>query len=297
MNLLLKPLFIDVCKTHNLHFFKSETVAGGDINQAFKLITNQGDFFLKVNSSPTYPQMFDKESEGLTHLAKSTGMKVPAVIGCGIVGDRQYLLQEFLIPGQISNRFWILFGEGQAQLHGKTNDAFGWFTSNYIGSLKQQNNFMNLWDEFYGRQRIMPLVVTLFNKGVLDNKEVTLAENVCKKLGSIFPNEPPALLHGDLWSGNFMAASIINADGKTATVPAIFDPAVYYGHREMDLGMTLLFGSFDQFFYEAYHASYPLEKEWRLRVTLTQLYPLLVHAVLFGGSYINRCRQIFQRWN
>jgi len=115
------------------------------------------------------------------------------------------------------------------------------------------------------------------------------AENLCKRFDELFPDESPALLHGDLWSGNFMVAS----NGYAA----IFDPAVYFGHREMDIGMTKLFGGFDQRFYDAYEEAYPLEKDWKQRLTLTQLYPLLVHAILFSGYYVDKTRTIIKYYS
>ena len=118
---------------------------------------------------------------------------------------------------------------------------------------------------------------------------MSAALSCCKKAEALFPPEPPALLHGDLWSGNYMPM----ADGNTA----IFDPAVYIGHREMDLGMTKLFGGFDDAFYNTYNEEYPLNKDWLDRLPLTQLYPLLVHAVLFGGHYIETARQIIIQWS
>ena len=111
-----------------------------------------------------------------------------------------------------------------------------------------------------------------------------MAETFCKQLNHLFPSEPPSLLHGDLWSGNYMISS--------AGYAAIYDPAVYFGHREMDIGMTKLFGGFEQRFYSAYQEAYPMEKNWMQRLPLTQLYPLLVHAVLFGGHYVSSSREI-----
>jgi fructosamine-3-kinase len=134
----------------------------------------------------------------------------------------------------------------------------------------------------------MPLVAKLHDNGSFESATLRCAEKLCTKLSEIFPPEPSALLHGDLWSGNFFVA----ASGHVA----IFDPAVYYGHREMDLGMSLLFGGFDRRFYEAYNACYPLEAAWRQRVQLTQLYPLLVHAVLFGGHYVSSCKNIIEQY-
>ena len=130
----------------------------------------------------------------------------------------------------------------------------------------------------------MPLVQKLFDGNIFSKKEAEIALHACDKLGELFPAEPPALLHGDLWSGNFMVTQ--------TGVAAIFDPAVYCGHREMDLGMTKLFGGFDQRFYNAYNATYPLEAGWQQRLQLTQLYPLLVHALLFGGHYVASAKEI-----
>ena len=131
---------------------------------------------------------------------------------------------------------------------------------------------------------------------LLSTADVRAAENVCMRLMEVFPVEPPALLHGDLWAGNFMPVQSQH-NNVLNSMPSVFDPAVYFGHREMDLGMTLLFGGFDAEFYNAYNNIYPLEKNWRERVSLTQLYPLLVHAILFGGSYVSRCRNILKDWS
>jgi fructosamine-3-kinase len=130
----------------------------------------------------------------------------------------------------------------------------------------------------------------LFDEGSVSKNDVQNADKLCIKFKDIFPVEPPSLLHGDLWSGNFTVAK--NKAGDA--VPAIFDPAVYYGHREMDIGMTLLFGGFTHQFYEVYQNIFPLQPGWRERVLLTQLYPLLVHAILFGGSYISQCTTIIK---
>jgi fructosamine-3-kinase len=126
-------------------------------------------------------------------------------------------------------------------------------------------------------------VKQLSDARTFSKKDVELAEIVCNNMDDLFPAEPPSLLHGDLWSGNYMVAS----HGKAA----MYDPAVYYGHREMDIGMTRLFGGFDQKFYSAYQETYPLQPGWQQRVELTQLYPVLVHAILFGGHYVSDARE------
>lgn len=165
---------------------------------------------------------------------------------------------------------------------------FGWEEDNYIGLLPQSNHRHNTWAGFYFRERIEPLVRQLIDSGAFDVSVSRAAGGLYQRLEQVYPAEPPALLHGDLWSGNIMAL----ASGG----PAFFDPAVYYGHREMDIAMTLLFGGFHQRFYDVYHEVYPLQPGWRERVELSQLYPLLVHACLFGGHYIRQSIQILQRW-
>lgn len=268
---------------------KTIQVHGGDINAAFCLHTSAGKYFLKVNQAQLYPDMFLKEAAGLSCLRKSKGVQIPEVIKTGIAGDNQYLLMEWVEKGKPAKNFWENFGFQLAWMHQQPQAYFGWTTDNYIGRLKQNNKQHSAWDEFYTECRIMPLVEILFNKGLFSRSDINAAGHFCNQLDSLFPVEHPALLHGDLWSGNYS----VTAAGQ----PTIFDPAVYYGHREMDLGMTRLFGGFDPLFYTAYNEAYPLEPGWQNRLKLTEAYPLLVHAVLFGGFYTGRAREILSYFN
>ncbi len=267
-------------------------VIGGDISQGFCVTGEHGKLMLKLNEAGKYPGMFERESEGLHWLAKAAGLKVPAVKNIGIHMHCQYMWLEWMDAGTPGKSFWEDLAIGLGKIHRQTSELFGWHSNNYIGSLVQLNDRSPKWSLFYAAQRIMPLVVLLYNSKVFNDATVKDAESMCNRLPGLFPTEPPALLHGDLWSGNFMA--VASEDG--GVVPAVFDPAVYFGHREMDLGMSLLFGGFDNRFYASYESNFDLDKQWRKRVSLTQLYPLLVHAVLFGGSYISRCKTIFEEW-
>jgi len=280
----LQPI-LDDCGLTNTRY---ESLHGGDINLAYCLFGKEEKYFLKINEESKYPAMFEKEADGLKALYTNSILKIPAVIKHGIVNNKQYLLLEWIDSGTIVLGFWEGFGAGLAHLHLKKQEFFGWDTNNYIGSLVQNNSIFSSWHLFYSECRILPLVKQLFDKGIFSRSDRIAAEEVCKESEFLFPKEPPALLHGDLWSGNFK----ITEKGEAA----IFDPAVYYGHREMDIGMTLLFGGFDQRFYEAYHEIYPLEKNWKQRVPLTQLYPLLVHAILFGGHYVESARKIMKNY-
>lgn len=232
--------------------------------------------------------MFKKEAAGLDLLRKFSSLIIPQVITAGNCNDQQYLLMEWLDKGIPQKDMPEKFGQALAQMHKQPQQYFGFTEDNYIGSLKQINTRHNEWYSFYADCRILPLVKMLLDNGSFTSEDLSNAESFCRELKNIFPVEPASLLHGDLWSGNFL----IHSSGHAA----IFDPAVYCGHREMDIGMTKLFGGFDQRFYTAYNEVYPLAKGWEQRHELTQLYPLLVHAVLFGGHYVSQTRGIIARF-
>ncbi len=285
-----------ICEAHEMQYISNYRVSGGDINETYSVDTNKGRFFMKLNSASHFPLMFEKEAEGLKALQKASLLKVPQVITTGEYAGQQYLLLKWLEKTLPTTNFWGQFAEGLAELHRITHSHFGWTSSNYIGSLTQTNEYKTCWQEFYSTQRIMPLIENLYNNTSLLKGDVQAAEKVCTRFKDVFPDEPPALLHGDLWAGNFMVVQSIGIKNNLEVLPSVFDPAVYFGNREMDIGMSLLFGGFDKRFYEIYHSIFPLKNDWRKRLSLTQLYPLLVHAVLFKGGYINQCRNILNEW-
>lgn len=264
-----------------------EAVHGGDINEAYCLHCDSVKYFLKINEAERYPLMFEKETKGLKALRQSCNILIPQVIQYGITGEQQYLLLEWIEPGKAKPDCMKKFGEGLAKMHQQPQDFFGWTENNYIGSLHQVNTQHNTWHSFYTECRIMPLVKKLFDEGAFSQRDILAAENFCKELEQVFPSEPPALLHGDLWSGNYM----VTTNGYVA----MYDPAIYFGHREMDIGMTKLFGGFDQSFYDTYNEVNPLQSGWQQRLSFTQLYPLLVHAVLFGGHYVSSVKAIISK--
>ena len=275
----------NIFKDCDLNVQQYERMHGGDINSSYSLFTSIGKCFLKLNDKNRYPLMFTREANGLDKLRELCTLKIPQVIKQGSCNDQQYLLLEWMEKGAPKKDMWENFGRGLAMMHKQPQEYFGLDEDNYIGSLNQNNNRHNEWDSFYSECRIMPLVKELFEAGSFSSTNIKDAEFFCSLLKNIFPSEPPSLVHGDLWAGNYMISS--------SGYAAIFDPAVYFGHREMDIGMTKLFGGFDRQFYEAYNEAYPLEKGWEKRLSITQLYPLLVHAVLFGGHYISEVKHIF----
>jgi protein-ribulosamine 3-kinase len=279
---MLKKIFDDC----GLSVQRYERVQGGDINDAYCLFTPTGKYFLKVNDKNKYPAMFEKEANGLAILRRHCSLIIPQSIKAGECDQQQYLLMEWLERGVPQKNMWENFGAGLAILHKQSEGYFGLNEDNYIGSLKQINTPANEWNIFYAECRIMPLVKLLFDSGSFSSKDMIRVNSFCNNLRNIFPPEAPSLLHGDLWAGNFFISSSGDA--------VIFDPAVYYGHREMDIGMTKLFGGFDTRFYHAYNDSHPLGNGWPDRVPITQLYPLLVHAVLFGGHYVMSAKDIIE---
>jgi fructosamine-3-kinase len=260
------------------------TVEGGSINETFRLNTNNGDYFVKLNDAKRFPNMFEGEIKGLKLLRNTKFFEIPTVILSGSFNDQAYLVMNFVDSGRIDDNFWDDFGTSLAKMHQKSNDRFGLGYDNYIGSLHQHNNQHDNWVSFYVEERLERQLKLARDDGKATESLVRNFESLYKELDSIFPTEKAALLHGDLWSGNYM----IGAKGKAC----IFDPAVYFGHREMDIAMTKLFGGFNYSFYSAYNEIYPLEKGWKDRVEICNLYPLLVHANLFGGHYINNIEKI-----
>ena len=262
------------------------TVGGGDINQACRVQCDQGDFFLKYNDASAYPGMFEAEAKGLSLLAKAGEIPVPPALTTHSGEIYSFLITEFQQAAPRKGDFWEAFGGNLARLHRQTQEAFGLDHDNYIGSLPQFNSPQSSWGEFFVTQRLEPQCKMARDQGQLDSSILRAFERLYARAEDLFPEEPPALVHGDLWSGNFM----VNKIGEAA----IIDPAVYFGHREMDLGMSRLFGGFDPAFYRSYAEEYPLESGWEKRLEIANLYPLLVHVNLFGGSYLHQVAQVLR---
>jgi len=253
------------------------SVSGGSINDAFHLKLNCGSYFLKVNQAKKFPGMIEYEIEGLNMLYMKSRLKIPKPYLQSVFEGKSYLILEFIKSGDPNNGFWMDFGRGLAELHQNTNPFFGLKNNNYIGSLIQKNNLKKNWNEFFIENRLQAQEKLAMDQGVIDAKSRKLLAELYPKIERAFPPEPPALIHGDFWSGNFL----IDEFGKAVIV----DPAVYYGNREMDLAMSYLFGGFSAEFYQAYNHSYPLKAGWESRIELCNLYPLLVHLNLFGAAY------------
>jgi protein-ribulosamine 3-kinase len=259
------------------------SVGGGSINDCYSFSCNGKRYFVKINRRAEFPGMFEAEVKGLNLLRSAKQLVVPEVFVSGTENDFQFLLLEFLQPASESSSYWESLGKGLAMLHNNTSNAFGLDHNNYIGSLRQVNTTYEKHPDFLINCRLEPLLRTATDGGLLEGKVIRHFERFFLRLNELFPEEKPALLHGDLWNGNVMASS---------SGPAVYDPSVYFGHRETDIAMTKLFGGFSEIFYEAYNGYFPLEKGWEQRVEYFQLYPFLVHVNLFGASYSAQVKSI-----
>ena len=251
-------------------------IFGGSINIAFLINTNKGKFFIKLNENKII-KLFDKEVKGLKLISSTNTINVPKVI----YFDDEVLVLEFIESNKINKKIWSNFGYRLAELHYNTSNSFGLGHNNFIGSLLQTNKFHDNWNDFFIFQRLKPQL----DIGNFSVKTHKLFEILFLELHNIFALTKPSLLHGDLWNGNFIS---------TNSQVFLVDPAVYYGNREMDIAMTKLFGGFVKEFYYSYNYHYPLVKHWQTRTDICNLYPLLVHANLFGGNYYNQIHSILK---
>lgn len=265
------------------------SVAGGSINSAYRVTAGNESFFVKVNAADTCPEMLAKEAKGLKFISENSHFKVPEVIEVGLAASQQYMVMQFIESAAEANGYWEQFGAELAHMHRSSADLFGLEYDNYMGSMVQYNRCAEKWADFFVEQRLLPQIKAARDAGKADPSMVRGFDRLFSKAEDLFPVEPPAAVHGDLWSGNFMTGP----DGRAA----IFDPAVYFGHREVDIAMTRLFGGFDPAFYRGYHAAYPLEPGWEQRIEIANLYPLMVHVNLFGGGYAAQVKTTLARLN
>jgi fructosamine-3-kinase len=287
----LEITILDTLKNSGIVSNKIEQIkriSGGSINQTFQLKLEKESVFIKLNQRSAFPKMFELEQMGLDLLRKHTSLKVPEVIGIGYFEDQSFLLLEYLEKGREKKGIWTSFGKGLADLHACKSDFHGLEYQNYIGSLPQPNQKKESWVEFFAESRLLFQSKMAYDRALISQQTMMQIEKLCEKLETLFPTEDASLLHGDLWSGNFLCT-----EGEGA---ALLDPAVYFGNREMDIAMSHLFGGFQAEFYQAYNEAYPLQEGWEERIELCNLYPLLVHVNLFGEAYSNRVQTALKRF-
>jgi fructosamine-3-kinase len=269
-------------------------VGGGDINEAWRVTLMDGSTAFVKTRADAGPGEYEAEAEGLAWLAEPGALRTPRVREVG----EDYLALEWIEPGRLDAAGAEELGRGLAVTHtagaaafgdprlggssaagsDEPHDGSGAGTPSQFGSLRLSNEPTADWPSFYAERRLRPLAALARERGTLTEMGVRAVERVCGRIAELAgPAEPPARLHGDLWSGNVMAGT----EGR----PWLIDPSAYGGHREVDLAMLRLFGAPSERVFAAYAEVAPLADGWEERVQLWQLMPLLVHAVLFGGSY------------
>ncbi|WP_404419253.1 fructosamine kinase family protein [Marinospirillum sp.] len=263
-----------------------QPLGGGCINQAAKLLGRDGRvFFVKSNNADQAP-VLAAEARALQALQQASGLRVPEVMAWGSDEDQACLLLEALDlqPLKAAGQF----GELLAEQHATQSEAFGWHEDNWIGETPQPNRWRSGWVNFWREERLGYQM-----KRAVANKAPTALLTDLEKLQDVLPaffstyQPVPSLVHGDLWSGNWAA----DEQGR----PVVFDPAVYYGDREVDLAMTELFGGPGEAFYAAYESVWPLDAGYPLRKQLYNLYHLLNHFNMFGGGYDRQAHQTVRR--
>ncbi|MFN5318775.1 MAG: fructosamine kinase family protein [Bacteroidia bacterium] len=239
-------------------------------------LINGKSLFLKEGNVPS--DFFAAEARGLRLLAEA-GLPCPEVV----FYSENILLLDFQETVPESSQSFITAAMQLANMHQTTAEKFGLDFTNYVGSLAQCNDYCPTFNDFYILRRIEPLSKQAFDKGMLSKTDLRGIEALLSRLNELVPHEPPALIHGDLWRGNLL---------HTSKGAIYIDPSPAFAHRESDLAMTMLFGGFPQVFYDAYAEHFPLIPGWRQRMPVFQLYPLLVHVLLFGASYTAQVRSI-----
>jgi len=259
-------------------------VGGGCINNTGRLSLRSGKtLFVKQHDNPP-DGFFAAEAEGLHALRQAGTLRVPQVVHV----DAHYLLLEDLGNGSPNPAYWTELGQQLAALHLVESASFGFSSDNFCGITPQINPMINDGVEFFGQYRLAALVAIADKKGLLQTSDMNALESLIARLGSLIPDQPPVLIHGDLWSGN------IHCDKEGQ--PALIDPACYWGWAEAEMSMTILFGEFDPRFYSAYEESSNIDKDWRERAELYNLYHLLNHLILFGASYLGQVRAVLNRY-
>lgn len=266
----------------NIGRLAAKSVPGGDINQAWCLSDGQRKFFVKTNAHKYLP-MFEAEMRGLDEIRRSCTVRVPRAIACGLQGEQAFIVMEHVeLSGRVDP---VRMAQQLAAMHLCTRDQFGFDMDNTIGLTPQINDFACDWVSFW-QQRRLGYQLELARSNGYGSELYDAGMRLNEQIKQFFSGYRPraSLLHGDLWSGNQGADSV--------GIPIIYDPACYYGDHETDLAMMELFGSPGQLFFNTYNELFSIADGYSQRRDLYNLYHILNHANLFGGSYVSQAQRL-----
>ncbi|MBD2294726.1 fructosamine kinase family protein [Anabaena sphaerica FACHB-251] len=270
---------------HKFQTSQHLSVSGGCINQGYAVSDGKVTYFVKLNQA-SQAEMFAAEMLGLQQMYQTNTIRVPQPLCWGTTGNSSYIVLEWLEMTDGNNKSWQKMGRNLAEMHTTiSNQGFGWNMNNTIGSTPQINTWKSDWIEFYTQHRLGYQFQLAKQRG----GSFPLQDKLLAAIPELLAEHQvqPALVHGDLWGGN--AGFTIDAE------PVIFDPATYFGDREVDIAMTELFGGFPADFYKGYEEVFPLEDGYERRKTLYNLYHVLNHFNLFGGGYASQANGMIER--
>jgi fructosamine-3-kinase len=277
---------ITVATNFDFKVREARVIGGGCINQAYCVTDGKQRYFIKLNKSDCLA-MFEAEAAGLMEIHQSHTLRVPLPICYGHNEHAAWLVLEYLDINNSGGNAAEL-GKQLAAMHRITSKTFGWVRNNTLGQTLQINTTSSDWINFWRTHRLSYQLDLAKNRGFTGRLQVQ-GEHLLIDLDKFFPAHCPApsLLHGDLWQGNFAYDQMKK--------PVLFDPAVYYGDREADIAMTELFAGFPADFYSAYRHDYPLDSGYNIRKVVYNLYHVLNHLNIFGGSYRHQAEQMMNR--
>lgn len=262
-----------------------QTLSGGDICRSELIITADQRRFCVKKKTAAPEDFFIAEAEGLMALRHSGKLRVPHVYAV----EKTFIALEYIPPGNQTADYWSELGAQLALQHSDPCPHFGFTRNNYCGHTLQPNPRCDNGYEFFVHHRLLYQGQLAVENGLLQTEELRRLENLCARLPELIPEQEPALLHGDLWSGN------IHSDVQNR--PVLIDPACYWGWPEADLAMTRLFGGFDPLFYHSYQEVFPFAPGWEERIPIYNLYHLLNHLNLFGSSYHSQVVRVLRRFS
>jgi fructosamine-3-kinase len=269
----------------NFEISDRRSVSGGCINQGYTISGDHRTYFVKLNRA-NQVEMFVAEALGLKQMLATKTIRVPKPLCWGVADNSSYIVMEYLELGSNNSQSWEEMGCQLAAMHQVGGASqFGWEINNTIGSTPQINTWTSNWADFFAEHRIGYQLKLAKRKGGSFPDRDLVVEAVREKLSD--RNPQPSLVHGDLWSGN----AACTRQGE----PLIFDPAAYYGDREVDLAMTELFGAFSSAFYRGYNQTWELEEGYQQRKHIYNLYHILNHFNLFGGGYESQANKMIQQ--
>ena len=261
-----------------------QALSGGCIADSYYLATSTGEeLFLKSHSAPPV-NYFESEAFGLQTLADTRTLRTPRVLSVSPC----FLLLEWIPASRPTGDYWRKAARQLAALHQLEQPYFGFKQDNFCGATPQPNAQTDCGYDFFQHQRLLYQANLANANGHLGNRDIDQIYLLADRLPQLIPNQPPSLIHGDLWSGNLHT----NDQGA----PVFIDPAAHFGWREADIAMTCLFGGFPEEFYHEYNDAYAMEPGWQDRLPLYNLYHLLNHLNLFGTGYLSQVRQVIQQF-